>query len=238
MRRDYYEVLEIKSGASAVEIRRAYQRLARQYSPDVNLWEREAQALYSEIGEAYRVLSDPIARALYDRQGAPRVERAGPDETTGRERATGRRGDDLHLPVELSFQQAVSGLELELPVHRLSPCVDCGATGTDRTAPPVPCTHCRGVGVLWQGGGESPSPADCPACGGAGRRIAAPCRACRGRGVKPSRDVVAVTLPPGLDTGSQVRVPGEGHSGPFAGPRGDLIVSARVAEDPVFTRKG
>ncbi|HEV8437758.1 MAG TPA: J domain-containing protein [Methylomirabilota bacterium] len=236
MKRDYYAILGVATSASAVEIRRAYQRLARQYSPDVNLWEQQARALFEEIGEAYRVLSDPMARALYDRgSGPPSADSVG--VTSQARPAGGRRGDDLHVSVQVAFGQAVSGLETEVPVERLSPCITCGATGTARGAIPMPCSHCGGAGTVWRGRVTLES-GPCPACAGAGVRVSDPCPPCRGRGVAPSRGTVRVTLPPGIDTGAQFRLPGEGHAGPFGGPRGDLIVIARVHDDPVFTRKG
>jgi molecular chaperone DnaJ len=232
--RDCYAVLGVPAGATAVQIRRAYQRLARRYSPDVNFWERDGHALFEEISQAYRILSDPTARTVYDRQGA---------RPTGRSRAAsppgprgGRRGDDLHVPVELSFQQAVSGVEVDVPIDRLSPCEACRATGAAPGAQATACSHCAGLGTVWREAtrdGET-----CPACDGEGARVAEPCSACRGRGVSPSRGVIHVLLPPGMDTGSQLRVAGEGHSGPFGSPRGDLIVIARVHEDPRYTRKG
>src|SRR5512145_652076 len=111
MARDYYAVLGVGVAASATQIRRAYQRLARRYSPDVNLWDREGDALFDEIRAAYRVLSDPSARTLYDHQA-----RAGerPTESVGSRGASRRRGDDLHVPVELAFQQAAAGLTADL----------------------------------------------------------------------------------------------------------------------------
>jgi molecular chaperone DnaJ len=237
MKRDYYAVLGVSVGASRVEIRRAYQRLARRYSPDVNLWEREARDLFDEIAEAYKVLGDPTARALYDRRPAPAAGRRAA-EGLGRTQATsGRRGDDLHVPVHLAFAQAVSGLDADLSVERLSPCETCGATGTARGGLPEPCAHCRGEGAVWQGHGTL-EPETCAACGGSGLLVSDPCPTCRGRGVTPSLGIVRVGVPAGVDTGSQFRVPGEGHAGPFGGPRGDLIVFARVHDDPVFTRKG
>lgn len=235
MGRDYYAILGVGVSASSVELRRAYQRLARRYSPDVNLWEQDTRALFEEIAEAYRVLSDATARALYDRQGTRSAggHRAASAETR---RPAARRGDDLHVPVELGFQQAVAGLEAELPVERLSPCASCGATGSAPGVAPVPCSHCGGAGTVWARQALESGP--CPACEGSGVRVAAPCPGCRGRGVRPARAAVHVVLPPGADTGAQFRIRGEGHSGPFGGPRGDLIVVTRVHEDPLFTRKG
>jgi molecular chaperone DnaJ len=232
--RDYYAVLGVEAGATAVQIRRAYQRLARRYSPDVNLWERDARALFEEIGEAYRILSDPTARTVYDRQGGRPAGSARAGAPVGRTGA--RRGDDVHIPVELSFQQAVTGVEVDLPVDRLSPCDACGASGAAPGAKPTACSHCGGLGTVWSETSREGIP--CPACDGAGARVSEPCRVCRGRGASPSRASIHVLLPPGLDTGGQLRIPGEGHSGPFGGARGDLIVVARVHEDPRYIRKG
>ncbi len=234
--RDYYAVLGVTAGATRMEIRRAYQRLARRYSPDVNLWDREAQLLFEEISEAYRVLSDPSARTLYDRRDAGGGGREpGRDARAGR--PSGRRGDDVHVPVEIGFQQAVSGITTDLTVDRLSPCQTCGASGVRPGADRAPCGHCAGAGVVWVEGVITRTEA-CPACDGAGERVADPCPACRGRGVSRQRTAVRVTIPPGMDTGAQLRVPAEGHAGPFGGPRGDLMVITRVQEDPVFARKG
>jgi molecular chaperone DnaJ len=232
--RDYYAVLEVSAGATTVQIRRAYQRLARRYSPDVNFWERDARALFEEIAEAYRILSDPTARSLYDRQGGWPTGRSG-SEPSDAARA-GRRGGDAHVTVELSFAQAVAGVEADVPVDRLSPCEACRATGAAPGVQPTTCSHCGGLGTVWSEDSRDGEP--CPACDGLGTRVAVACSACRGRGATSGRAVVHVLLPPGMDTGSQIRIAGEGHSGPFAGPRGDLLVIARVHEDPRYTRKG
>jgi molecular chaperone DnaJ len=235
MARDYYAVLGITVAATPTQVRRAYQRLARQHSPDVNLWDHGAKDLFDEIVEAYRVLSDPTARALYDRHGSGAGRAASSREGSGPRR--GRRGDDMHAPVELSFAQAVTGAGADLWLERLSPCEACGASGAEPGARALGCDHCGGTGAVWSGvaGGR---PESCPACEGAGERVSAPCRVCRGRGVAPARAMVPVMIPPGVDSGAQLRVTGEGHAGPFGGPRGDLIVITRVHDDPVFTRKG
>ena len=104
-------------------------------------------------------------------------------------------------------------------------------------AAPAPCAHCGGAGVVW-GAEAMPRPAECPVCDGAGERVTEPCASCRGRGVTPARATLRVAIPAGMDTGSQIRIRGEGHAGPFGGPRGDLVVITRVHDDPVFTRKG
>jgi len=235
MARDYYAVLEIGVSATSTQIRRAYQRLARRYSPDVNLWERDAHSLFEEVVEAYRVLSDPTARSVYDRQGSQGPMRSG--RPPSRRSEPGRRGDDARVAVELPFVQAATGLETTVPVERLSPCDSCAASGGRAGALPTACDHCGGTGSVWRDTGAVRAER-CPACQGTGQRVSEACPDCRGRGVRTGRASVSVVIPAGVDTGAQIRVPGEGHSGPFGGPRGVLVLIARVHEDPGFTRKG
>jgi DnaJ-class molecular chaperone len=191
MRRDYYAVLGIAPTAAPREVRQAYRRLARQYSPDVNFWDQGARPVFEEIAEAYRVLGDPEARALYDRIGE--AVRGG-----GRLGA-GQRGEDLHVTIDVAFADATRGLVMRLEVMRFSRCDPCGATGID------------------------------------GDRA---CGACLGRGVRRRPEPVSVVLPAGVEPGTELRVPGEGSAGPFGGPRGDLVVTVRVAEHPFFKRRG
>lgn len=235
MPRDYYAVLEVSVSATPVQIRQAYQRLARRYSPDVNFLERDTGALFEEIVEAYRVLGNPTARTFYDR-GPAVGERREPPGSASRP-MSGRRGESLHAQVELAFQQAASGVTTDVVIERLSPCSACQATGNRSGAAAAPCSHCGGMGAVWRGRGST-SPEACPVCQGAGERVSDPCSECRGRGARPETATVAVAIPAGVDTGVQLRVPGEGHAGPLGGPRGDLIVITRVSEDPIFTRKG
>ena len=136
MRRDYYAVLGIAATAAPREVRRAYQRLARQYSPDVNFWDERARELFEEIAEAFRVLGDPTARQMYDQYG----HAAGADEALGE----GRRGDDVHAVVDLTFAEVVRGASVRLDVQRFSPCTQCGASGAGREGR---CSACLGRGV-------------------------------------------------------------------------------------------
>ena len=136
MRRDYYAVLGIAATAPPREVRRAYQRLARQYSPDVNFWDERARELFEEIAEAFRVLGDPTARQMYDRYG----HAAGADEAL----AAGRRGDDVHAVVDLTFAEVVRGANVRLDVPRFSGCTACGASGALREGR---CSACMGRGV-------------------------------------------------------------------------------------------
>lgn len=236
MERDYYAVLGVGATATVLEIRGAYRRLARQYSPDINLWDQQAGTLFEEISLAYRVLSDPVARSLYDhsRHQAPRPDSASGDRPS---RRGASRGDPLHATVDLAFEDAVRGVSVTLEIQRLFPCESCDASGARSGAPFVRCDHCGGAGALWSESGRRGSE-PCPACAGLGERVSDPCPACRGRGVASRLARVSVLIPPGVDTGAQVRVAGEGHSGPFGGPRGDLIVITRVAPHRFFARKG
>lgn len=235
MPRDFYAILEVGIGATPVQIRQAYRRLARRYSPDVNFLDRDTEALFEEIVEAYRVLSDPTARTLYDR--GPVVGEGSGRAGSASRPTVGRRGESLHVPVDLSFQQAASGIVADVVVERLSPCRPCQATGSRPGAAAVRCDHCGGTGAVWTNRGAI-TPETCPACDGAGTRVSDPCSECRGRGSRPETATVAIAIPAGVDTGVQLRVPGEGHAGPFGGPRGDLVVITRVEDDAVFTRKG
>ncbi|MFQ5898526.1 MAG: DnaJ C-terminal domain-containing protein [Candidatus Methylomirabilia bacterium] len=234
MRRDYYAVLGVAVSSTEREIREAFRRLARQYSPDVNLWDRDARSLFEEIAGAYRILGDPATRSLYDRYGHRAFHEEG--EREGKAGGGAVRGDDLHLPVDLSFADAARGVSLTVEATRFSPCPECGASGCRQGVAPETCPRCEGVGATWIGARGGPEP--CLSCHGLGQRVADPCPACGGRGVSPRAAKIDVVIPAGVDTGVQLRVPREGHAGPFGGPRGDLIVITRVALHPFFTRKG
>ena len=216
-KRDYYEVLGVSREAPALEIRRAYRRLARRYSPDVNLWDVRAEGLFEEIQEAYRVVGDPAARSFYDRHGHQAFQAAG-DGTAG---GPAGRGDDIHYAMELDLGESLKGVRAEIEVSRLEPCPACQGR-------PVRVTVHR----------DRPVATRCAACGGTGWRLPPPCPACGGRGTQARPCRIAVEVPPGVDTGAQVRVLGEGHAAPGSGRRGDLIVITRVRPHPVFSRKG
>jgi molecular chaperone DnaJ len=225
--------LGVSRQASAEEIRRAYRRLARRYSPDVNLWEERAESLFQEIREAYRVIGDPGARALYDRLGHRAFE-ASLDGSP----AAGAQGEDIHYVMEIGLGQALRGLRASIELTRLEHCESCrGAGGTDGQAA-EPCPACRGRPVRVELDGNRPLAARCAACRGTGWRLPPPCPGCGGRGTRSRSHRLEVTIPPGVDTGAQIRVPAEGHAAPMAGRRGDLVIITRVEPHPLFTRKG
>jgi molecular chaperone DnaJ len=233
-KRDYYDVLGVPRRATGSEIRRAYRRLARQYSPDVNPWDQSAEGLFEEIAEAYRVLADPAGRALYDRYGHGAFGGAAAEGS-----AQALRGDDLHAPVEIDLEEALHGVSTVVEITRHERCRACGGTGGADGAAVGPCAACGGrpIQIVRRHQGTAVT-ARCTACGGTGRRWPPPCGSCAGRGTTPRPARLVVQIPPGVDTGSQVRVPGEGHAAPIPGRPGDLVVITRVRAHPLFTRKG
>jgi molecular chaperone DnaJ len=233
-KRDYYEVLGVSREAPALEIRRAYRRLARRYSPDVNLWDVRAEGLFEEIQEAYRVVGDPGARGFYDRLGHQAFHAAG-DAAAG---GPGARGDNIHYGMELDLEEALRGVRAEIEVTRLEPCEACQASGGAGSQTASPCAACQGRPVRVTLRRDRPVAARCATCGGTGWRLPPPCPTCGGRGTRSRARRIEVAIPPGVDTGAQVHVPGEGHAAPAPGVRGDLIVITRVRPHPLFSRKG
>jgi molecular chaperone DnaJ len=232
-KRDFYEVLGVSRQASTEEIRRAYRRLARRYSPDVNLWDTRAEGLFEEIRDAFRVLGDPGARAVYDRLGHQAFEspREGPA-------ASGARGEDIHYVVEIELGQALSGCGAAIEVTRLEACDDCGGGGGTGGQAARPCPACQGRPVRLGLDRDRPVATRCAACGGTGWQLPPPCAGCGGRGTRARPSRIEVAIPPGVDTGAQIRVPGEGHAAPGPSRRGDLVIITRVGPHPLFTRKG
>jgi molecular chaperone DnaJ len=218
--------------APAAEIRRAYRRLARRYSPDVNMWDARAEGLFEEIREAYRVVGDPAARSLYDRLGHQAFEPA-------REQpAALARGEDIHYAMELELEQALGGVRAAIEVSRRDPCGACAGTGGAGGEAAGRCPACQGRPVRIALDRDRPVAARCAACRGTGWHLPPPCPPCGGRGTQPGAARIDVAIPPGVDTGAQIRVPGEGHAGPAPSRRGDLIVITRVRPHPFLGRKG
>jgi molecular chaperone DnaJ len=232
-KRDYYDLLGVPRHATGQEIRSAYRRLARQHCPDVNVWDDRAGEVFAELAEAYRVLSDAAARAVYDRLGhrglAPGTEGEAEDAAPG---------EDLHYPIEIGFDEALRGVTATVAVIRQEPCPACEGTGGAAGREAVRCPACQGQPVRLLRRRGSPAVARCEACAGTGWRLPEPCGPCAGRGTLPRPVRVAVQVPPGVDTGSQVRVRGEGHASRAPGRRGDLVVITRVRPHPYLTRKG
>jgi molecular chaperone DnaJ len=264
-KRDYYEVLGVSKTASIDDIRRAYRRLARQYHPDVNK-EDGAEDRFKEANEAYEVLSDETMRRNYDRFGHAGVNagfdggRAGDPfgfgnrspfgdifETFfggaggGRSRRGPSRGADLETTVELSFEEAVFGVEREITIERLEACMDCGGTGGRDGAQPTTCTVCHGSGEVRRVQntllGQFMTATTCANCNGSGTVITDPCFGCQGTGRRRRERTIDLNVPAGVDGDSTLRLTGQGEQMPGGIP-GNLFVRIRVRPHEYFKRDG
>lgn len=263
---DLYALLGVTRAASADEIGRAYRRLARRYHPGVNPGDARAAATYDEIEQAFSVLGNSDRRREYDRGAiAPAGEvvaasvafqgfdfsalAQGAQAATFSElfadvfQAAARRATtpeaplDIALTLSLAFEDAIRGGHFPLSVLRQERCASCGGGGRLlRSA--APCPQCHGEGTLRWARGHMVFTKTCDACDGSGRLTSQSCRSCSGAGVIERSEVVHVTLPPGVEPGVRVVVPGRGHASPMHGPAGDLYVTVDVAEHPFFRRRG
>ena len=266
MPRDYYNILGVPRNASQDEIKTAFRRLARQYHPDVSS-AADAEERFKEINEAYAVLSDPQKRAAYDRFGHAGVRGAGgastPDFGVGdiadlfeelfgfggfarawgqSQRQRPRRGRDIQINLTLTFEEAVFGTEKEIRFSRNEVCHTCGGTGTAPGTHPQTCPTCHGSGRVRQTRttffGTMVQETVCPTCQGRGQMISQPCPTCHGRGVERRNVRKVVAVPGGVDTGTQIRLAGEGEPGENGGPPGDLYVKIKVKPHKFFHRRG
>ena len=264
---DYYDLLGVGRDADADALKRAYRSKARKYHPDINK-EPGAEDRFKEIGRAYEVLSDPQTRARYDQfgeaglggaAGAPDVGDmggfadlfetffqgfGGPGGAAGGR--SGRRGpqqgDDLRYDLTVDFEQAVFGQEQEIKIPHLETCDTCGGSGAKAGSGPTTCGTCGGAGQVRRATrtpfGSFTQVAECPNCGGTGQVIADPCNACGGQGVHQVRKKLRINIPAGVDTGTRLRVSGEGNAGLRGGPSGDLYVFLTVKSHPRLRRDG
>jgi molecular chaperone DnaJ len=261
MKRDYYEVLGVSRDAGADDLKKAYRKLALKFHPDKNPDDRAAaENRFKELNEAYQILSDPERRAAYDRFGHAAFEQdpgggfgfpGGFDDIIGDlfgdffgtnrgrgGRSRARRGDDLQYRLELSFEEAARGCERTLEFARLHPCDACEGSGAKRGTSPATCTQCRGTGQLRIQQGFFSIAKTCGYCGGRGTVVKTPCPTCQGGGSVERTHTLAVKVPAGVDTGSRLKLRGEGESGRAGGPAGDLYVLIEVASHPLFERDG
>lgn len=255
-KRDYYEALGVGRNASPDDLRRAYRQLAKQYHPDVNR-DPAAEDRFKEINEAYAVLSDEQRRAAYDRFGHAGLKGMPTDIDFGfgdifeeffgfgmggrRRRSAPRRGADLRYDLRLEFRDAVFGVEKEIEFARRDICSRCKGSGAEPGTTPVRCPTCDGSGEVRQVRqtflGSMVNVTTCPSCGGRGEVVGSPCRVCHGSGIEQQELTRRISIPPGVDDGTQVRLTGEGEPGPNNGPRGDLYVVVLVKPHQYFRRR-
>jgi molecular chaperone DnaJ len=254
--KDYYEMLGVPRNATEAELKKAFRTLALKYHPDRNTGSRESEEKFKEINEAYSVLSDPEKRSNYDRFGRAEGAGAGFGAFTGagfgdifedifgdffgfsgQRRARPAKGNDLRYDLDITIEESAFGTEKQIEVPRWETCSTCAGSGSKPGKGPVTCSSCSGSGhVRFQQGFFSVSKT-CGTCNGTGRIITDPCSACKGNGkVKKVRSIL-VKVPPGVDSGSRLRMSGEGEPGILGGPPGDLYVITDLQEHPVFLRR-
>lgn len=253
-KRDYYEVLGVERNADADSLKRAFRKAAMQHHPDRNPGDKEAEEKFKEASEAYEVLSDPDRRARYDRFGHQGVEGFqggfntvnindifgeifgdifGGGRGRGRQRS---RGADLRYNLELTFEEAAFGTEVNVKIPRPKRCAECEGTGS-KSKQMRTCPTCGGAGEVRYTQGFFAVARACGRCDGSGHVVSDPCKACKGEGAVDSVSELSVKIPAGVDTGTRVRLAGEGEPGEHGGPSGDLYVVVHVKEHALFHRE-
>jgi molecular chaperone DnaJ len=266
-KRDYYEVLGVAKTATDDEIKKAYRTLAKKYHPDLNGGDKDCEAKFKEVNEAYEVLSDPQKRARYDQFGHedPRAGGAGGgygDFTGGfgggfddifsaffgggfgggGQRARGpQRGDDLRYDLTITFEEAAFGCEKEISVTRDENCEECGGTGARKGTQPTQCPTCHGTGQVQSFVntpiGRVSNVRVCEACHGQGTIINDPCPKCSGRGRVRKNRKITIKIPAGIDNGMQIPLRKQGEPGLRGGENGDLYIFVTVKPHKLFTRE-
>jgi molecular chaperone DnaJ len=253
--RDYYELLGVARDVGEADLKRAFRQAAMRHHPDRNPGDGEAEERFKAINEAYAVLSDPDKRAHYDRFGRVDVPPGGFGVDLGGlgdlfedllggfvggagRRGRGRRGDDLRYDLELTMEDAASGLETKLQIPRLETCEPCRGSGVEPGSSRVTCPQCKGRGQLRYQQGFLTVARPCPQCGGEGQITKNPCKTCKGEGRVAAERTLKVKVPPGVDDGAQMRLTGEGEGGLAGGPPGDLYVVLHLKPHQFFTREG
>jgi len=259
--KDPYKTLGVAKNASDDEIKKAYRKLARENHPDRNPGDAAAEERFKDIQGAYDILSDAEKRKAYDSGGGifgggaggfdPGAFRGGfggvgdiLSDLFGGGGARGggaprpERGRDLETDVHVSFEQAMEGAQVPVSVPLSAPCPTCHGTGAKPGTAPTICSRCQGRGVEAESQGLFSISQPCRQCGGTGTEIKEPCPTCQGSGRTRQVKRYRVNIPAGVRDGSRVRLPAKGEVGPRGGPPGDLYVVTRVAESPIFARKG
>ena len=262
---DLYQILDVARDASQAEIKRAYRQLARQYHPDANPGDKDAEEKFKKINAAYSVLSDAEKRARYDRFGS--ADGADPfggggfsgdfgdlfgdlfsqvfGGGMGRRQAdpnAPRRGGDLEMTLRVTLIEAANGVSHTLEVPRWEPCETCGASGAKPGTAPETCATCGGRGQVEQVQrtlfGQFVSVATCPNCQGRGKVVREKCPDCGGRGQVRKKHKLEVKVPAGVERGTRLRITGAGEAGVNGGPQGDLFLLIDVEPNDAFEREG
>ncbi|MCF8094511.1 MAG: molecular chaperone DnaJ [Desulfobacteraceae bacterium] len=262
-KRDYYEVLGVDRNANAEELKTKYRKIAMKHHPDRNPGDKEAEEKFKEAAEAYEVLCNPEKRQMYDQFGHRAFENGGAGQQGGFRdfedifssfgdifedffgfrtgtrggRTRAQRGADLRYDLTIEFTDAAFGKETELELEKMETCDECRGTGAKPGTAPETCDQCRGTGQFVRTQGFFQVKSVCPKCRGQGKVIKEPCPKCMGRQQVAAKKKVDLKIPAGVDTGSRLRLAGEGEPGVNGGPAGDLYVFLRVKQHDVFERR-
>ena len=262
---DYYEILGVEKSATQDEIKKAFRQKARTLHPDVNK-APDAEEKFKELGKAYETLSDEGKRQIYDQYGEDGLKNAGYSSQGPFDFGFGdindifsqffggfdfgggsrnnpdapRRGSDLKLNLQLSFEEAIFGVEKEIKIKHLELCEECNGTGLNKEAKDVTCKTCNGSGQVQQTMrtplGAFTTVGACPNCHGTGKNPSALCKKCKGSGLVEKEKTLHVKIPKGVDTGSRIRMAQEGDMGIHGGPAGDLYIVIHAKASSNFER--
>lgn len=265
---DFYKLLGVEKTASAEEIKKAYRKQAMKYHPDRNQGNKEAEEMFKKVSNAYEVLSDPQKRATYDQYGAAAFENGGMGGMGGggfrdagdifreffggggggifesffgggaRAAEEDRRGNDLRFDLEITLEEAASGVEKTIKYRRHAQCSTCRGTGAEPGSKRKTCSTCHGRGQVIRRSGFFQMQQPCPTCHGSGTVVEKPCKSCSGSGVVMESRTLTKRIPAGVDTGTRLRSSGDGEAGEFGGEYGDLYLVIHVKEHDLFEREG
>ena len=263
MAQDFYSTLGVARDADDAAIKSAFRKGAMQYHPDRNKDDPSAAHKFKELSAAYECLSDPQKRAAYDRFGHAAFQNGGMNgaqgahgfnagafadvfddifgEFMGGRGRGGRgpaRGADLKYALDITLGEAFAGKKAEIAVPGSVSCETCEGSGAKPGSGPTTCNACRGAGRVRMQQGFFTIERTCPHCGGEGRVIADPCTDCAGQGRVRRERTLAVDVPAGIESGTRIRLSGEGEAGPRGGPEGDLYIFINVADHDLFERDG
>jgi molecular chaperone DnaJ len=263
MAKSLYESLGVTKNATADELKKAYRKLVREFHPDKNPGNAEAEARFKEVQSAYDVLSDPEKRKQYDRNGSANGRPAGgftPGGTTfdfgdfdlgdifggmfgggrrgAQQQQRGQRGNDVEVEVRISFEDALRGVQTTVPVQLELACHTCHGTGAAPGTAPVTCPVCDGSGVVATSQGLFALQQPCPRCHGMGSIVETPCPTCHGSGRERRTKRYTVKIPAGVKDGTRIKLKGKGEAGYGGAPAGDLYVVTRVEPSKVYERRG
>ena len=265
-KRDYYEVLGVAKGADAATIKKGYRQKAKELHPDRNADNPNAESMFKEANEAYEVLKDENKKAAYDRYGHAAFEngmggggRPGGGQGDfgsafsdvfddlfgdfmggrggGGRRSAAQRGNDLRYNLRINLEDAFAGMQKTITVPTAVSCGSCNGTGAEGGSDPQTCPTCSGMGKVRAQQGFFTVERTCPTCSGMGQTIKDPCNTCHGQGRVEKEKSLSVNIPAGVETGTRIRLAGEGEAGMRGGPTGDLYIFIEVQDHALFERE-